>query len=64
MDGITDLNVTDLTYLVSYLFTGGPEPIPYAAGNVDCIDDINVADLTYLVAFLFTGGPEPCDYIQ
>ncbi|MBU8932993.1 MAG: S8 family serine peptidase [candidate division Zixibacteria bacterium] len=64
MDGFPDLNVADLTYLVSFLFTGGPDPIPYAAGNVDCVGDNNIADLTWLVAFLFTGGPAPCYYIQ
>ena len=64
MDGVPGLNVADLTYIVSFLFTGGPEPIPYNAGNVDCDDDISVSDLTYLVAYLFSGGPEPCYYIQ
>ncbi|HWR84334.1 MAG TPA: hypothetical protein VN285_13640 [Candidatus Deferrimicrobium sp.] len=62
VDGSTKLNVADLTYLVAYLFTGGPAPIPLASGNMDCsVSQIpNVADLTWLVAFLFTGGAAPC----
>ncbi|MBU8933311.1 MAG: C10 family peptidase [candidate division Zixibacteria bacterium] len=57
------INVADLTYLVSYLFTGGHEPPCMDEGNVDGLDNsgslINIADLTYLVAYLFTGGPTP-----
>lgn len=55
-------NVADLTYLVSFLFRGGPAPVPLWVGNVNCVgsDEPNVADLTYLVSFLFRGGPAPC----
>ncbi|MBU8933715.1 MAG: PKD domain-containing protein [candidate division Zixibacteria bacterium] len=53
--------IGDLTYLVSYLFTGGPPPPIPGAANVDGFggDEPNIADLTYLVAHLFTGGPPP-----
>jgi len=60
--GGTSINVSDLTYLVAYLFQGGPEPVPVVLnGDCDCSLQINVSDLTYLVAFLFTGGPPPCN---
>ncbi|MBU8934707.1 MAG: thrombospondin type 3 repeat-containing protein [candidate division Zixibacteria bacterium] len=55
-DGI---NIVDLTYLVAYLFTGGPPPPCFDEGDVDGNDEINIADLTYIVAYLFTGGPPP-----
>ncbi|MEA2030055.1 MAG: S8 family serine peptidase [candidate division Zixibacteria bacterium] len=58
------INVSDVTYLVTYLFNSGPAPIPYATGNVNCSDGVNVSDVTYLVSYLFQGGPEPCDYLQ
>ena len=55
------VDVTDVTYIVSYLFKGGPVPPCEDAANVDAIvgpgGPIDVADLTYLVAFLFKGGP-------
>jgi hypothetical protein len=57
------VDVGDLTYLVAFLFQGGPEPIPLASGDMDCdvlFETPNVGDLTYLVAYLFQGGPEPC----
>ncbi len=60
--GSAEANVSDLTYLVSYLFTGGPPPSPLWVGNVDCTgsDEPNVSDLTYLVSYLFRGGPPLC----
>ncbi|MBU8933679.1 MAG: Ig domain-containing protein [candidate division Zixibacteria bacterium] len=56
-------NIADLTYLVAYLFTGGPPPPVMEKANVDGVIGpggiINISDLTYLVAYLFTGGPAP-----
>lgn len=56
-------DIADLTYLVSYLFGGGPIPPGLYAANVDGLDDgglpVDVADLTYLVAYLFLGGEAP-----
>ena len=52
-------DVGDLTYLVAYLFQGGPEPLCIEAADVDGSSGIDVGDLTYLVAYLFQGGPAP-----
>lgn len=58
------VNIGDITYLVAFLFDGGPEPPCTAEANVDGDpqESVNVGDLTYLVAFLFDGGdpPPPC----
>ncbi len=48
--------IDDLTYLVAWLWKDGPDPIPLAAGDLDCSGDLNVADITTLVAYLFLGG--------
>ena len=53
------INVSDLTYLVAYLFSGGAPPPCADEGDVDGSGAINVSDLTYLVAYLFSGGPPP-----
>ena len=60
-DGI--VLVSDLVYMVDYLFKGGPSPIPIDdSGDFTCEDEINVADLTSMVDFLFKGGnPCPCN---
>ncbi|MFH1372340.1 MAG: C25 family cysteine peptidase [bacterium] len=58
-DGWDQIDAGDLTYLVAYLFQGGPEPPCYDEGNVDGADVINVGDLTYLTAYLFQSGSAP-----
>ncbi len=60
MDHSGGIVVSDLNWLVSYLFRSGPHPVAMEAGNVDCKAGIGVADLTYIVNFLFKGGPAPC----
>ncbi len=57
------IDVADLSYLVDYLFKGGPPPPCPEEGNVDGLTGpggpIDVADLSYLVNYLFQGGPPP-----
>ncbi len=53
------VNISDLTYLVDFLFNGGPTPPCFEEGDVNGDGVINVSDVTYLVAFLFQGGPPP-----
>ncbi len=56
-----EINISDLTYLVRYIFQDGPEPKPeYIVGDLTCNHRIDVADLTYLVKYLFEEGPIPC----
>ncbi|MFQ5498282.1 MAG: hypothetical protein ACE5FH_01300 [Candidatus Zixiibacteriota bacterium] len=62
MQGDLSTDIVDLTYLIDFLFAGGPPPNPFAAGNVDCDigGGVDIVDLTYYVDFLFSGGPDPC----
>lgn len=54
--------VSDLTYLIAYLFRGGAEPLVLEEADVNGDGGIAVSDLTYLIAYLFRGGatPAPC----
>ena len=53
-------NILDLTYIVDFIFRGGPAPHPFVAGDVNCDSNTNILDLTYMVDFIFRGGPTAC----
>jgi hypothetical protein len=54
-DGSRD--VSDVFFLINYLFAGGPFPL--GLGDADKNGAINIADVFYLINFLFAGGPPP-----
>lgn len=54
-----EITLVDLTYLIQYLFRGGPAPNPMWVADVNKNGDVTVGDITYLIAYLFRGGPEP-----
>jgi len=54
------ITVADVTYLVNYIFKGGPPPIPVRGiGDANCNGNVNVSDVVYLNYYLFQGGPKP-----
>lgn len=58
------LSVTsaDVIYMVTYVFKGGPEPLPIAAaGDVDCSGTLTSADVIALVNYVFKSASLPCD---
>jgi hypothetical protein len=57
-DGV--VNVSDLVYLVCYLYRGCPPPEPIQAADCNIDDIVNVADLVCLVNYLYRGGYPPC----
>ena len=56
---LVDVNVSDLTYFVDYMFAGGPPPPIASAADVNGSGSIDVSDITFLVDYLFGGGPTP-----
>jgi hypothetical protein len=61
-DANKDIKVTvsDIVFLVSYLFKHGSPPNPIQSGDANCDGKVNVADIVYLVSYLFKHGPQPC----
>lgn len=53
------VSVSDIVYLVNYLFKGGPSPAPIQRGDANCDSKVMVSDVVYLVNYLFKGGPPP-----
>lgn len=65
VDGDFDdiLDISDLVYLVDYMFTGGPTPPCWEEADIDGSGDdvINITDLVHLVDYMFNGGPPPAE---
>ena len=57
--GSTPVDISDLVYLVDYMFTGGPPPPVPIEADLDASGDIDISDLIYLTDYMFTGGPPP-----
>jgi len=59
-DDVVDLG--DILYLISYLYKGGPEPLPlWIVGDVNCDILVDLGDLLYLINYLYKDGLKPCD---
>jgi len=54
------VDISDLVYLVDYMFTGGPPPPCFEEADMDCSGGIDISDLVYLVDYMFNNGPPPC----
>lgn len=55
------VSISDIVYIISYLFKQGPGPIPAAiVGDANCDDQISISDIVYLIAYLYKEGPPPC----
>jgi hypothetical protein len=58
------MDISDLVYLVDYMFTGGGPPTCWAEANVNGLgvdEELDISDLVYLVDYMFNGGPAPAD---
>jgi len=55
-NGIID--ILDITFIMSYLYQGGPAPNPIEIGDVNSDGSINMLDITYVIAYLYDSGPE------
>jgi hypothetical protein len=58
-DGDGKIDISDVIYLVNYLFIDGPEPVPLEAGDANGDGGVNISDVIYLVNYLFLDGPPP-----
>ena len=56
-DGAID--ISDVVYIIDYLFRNGPAPSPPEAGDTTCDGRIDIADVVSLINYLLKDGPAP-----
>ncbi len=54
-----NVDISDLTYLIGYLYLNGPYPTVPATADVDNDCAIDISDVTRLIGFLYLAGPDP-----
>ncbi len=54
------VDISDVVYLIAYIFSGGSEPSPLLSGDANCDSAVDISDVVYLIAYIFSGGAEPC----
>jgi hypothetical protein len=54
------INMSDITYLINFLYKGGPIPVPdRLMGDAFCDGILNIHDIQYLINYLYKAGPAP-----
>ncbi|UCD95076.1 MAG: putative Ig domain-containing protein, partial [Candidatus Zixiibacteriota bacterium] len=56
-DGL--VNLLDISYLISYLYREGGEPLPPEAADANGDYNTSLLDVTHLVSYLYRDGPGP-----
>lgn len=56
-DGL--INLSDVVFLVNYLYRSGPASEPLQAGDANCDGIVDLGDVVYLANYLFRGGTPP-----
>ncbi|MEW5924400.1 MAG: S8 family serine peptidase, partial [Candidatus Zixiibacteriota bacterium] len=59
VDGSGLINLLDVTYLIKYIYKGGPLPLPPQSADADGDGSTNILDIIYLIRYLYKGGPLP-----
>jgi len=60
-DASGEVDIDDVVYLIAYIFSSGPAPVPYESGDVNCAAGVDIDDVVYLIGYIFSSGPAPCD---
>lgn len=61
-DGTVD--ISDVVYLINYIFVGGSAPNPLTAGDANCDSAVDISDAVYLIGYIFSGGSAPCVHVK
>jgi hypothetical protein len=58
-NGEGEITISDVVYLITYLYNNGSVPIPLVSGDVNYDEVVDLGDVVYLISYLYKGGPPP-----
>jgi hypothetical protein len=53
------ITITDVLYMLNYLFRKGPPPVSFIAGDANSDDDLGILDPLFLLRYLYRSGSPP-----
>ena len=53
------VSIMDVTYVINYIYRGGPSPMPLGAGDANADGNVNIMDVSRIIDYLYRGGPAP-----
>ena len=59
VDQSGSVNILDITFLIGYLYKGGPAPQYPGSADANNSGSVNLLDVTFLISYLYKGGPVP-----
>ena len=59
-NGDRKIDLSDLVYLINYLYKTGDPPVPLCRGDANCDGGRDLIDVIALINFLYKGGSPPC----
>jgi len=59
VNGSGNIDISDVVFLIGYIFGGGLPPVPLARGDVDCSKGVDISDAVILISYIFSGGSVP-----
>ncbi|MGB5107549.1 MAG: S8 family serine peptidase [Candidatus Zixiibacteriota bacterium] len=59
-DASQTISISDAVFVINYIFSGGPAPVPSNSADCDCSGMISISDTVYLINYIFAGGSPPC----
>ncbi len=58
-NGDGTIALSDVVYLINYLYRNDEPPHPMEAGDCNCDGVVDLGDVVYLISYLFRDGPPP-----
>ncbi len=55
-----EYNITDVVFLIKYVFQGGVVPEPFYSGDFNCDRKVNLVDIVQMINYIFQDGMGPC----